>query len=382
MKHEWVTKSSVERMRADWEQRARENARYYVATSRDNWTEEEFYRSGETNLREYVLSDLENVCQDKDPKSMNVLEIGCGAGRITRALASCFGKVYAVDISAEMVRQARAALAAYPNARIFRNNGKDLSVVRENWRQLLRLAHPPEIDFAFSYIVFQHIPSREVIESYVSEVHRLLRPGGLFKFQVLGASEFTSEEPDTWVGVSFSENEARAMAARHGFEMRYCRSDRDEQYLWLWFFKRSEEDLLRLGRLDLENHILQDLENVCQGKDPRQMSVLELGRGDGSMSRALAELFGRVHTIEPGQPFRRTVDFALAKDALAETSHLENHLRQVACVLRPGGLFKCRVASGAFSGEEGRQFAQNCGFDLRHRHQWDDETWVWLFRRV
>ena len=100
------------------------------------------------------------------------------------------------------------------------------------------------------------------------------------------------------------------------------------------------------------------------------------------MSRALAELFGRVHTIEPGQPFRRTVDFALAKDALAETSHLENHLRQVACVLRPGGLFKCRVASGAFSGEEGRQFAQNCGFDLRHRHQWDDETWVWLFRRV
>ena len=49
-----------------------------------------------------------NICQGKDPKQMRVLEIGCGAGRVTRALASVFGEVYAVDISGEMVRQARA----------------------------------------------------------------------------------------------------------------------------------------------------------------------------------------------------------------------------------------------------------------------------------
>ena len=37
---------------------------------------------------------------------MSVLEIGCGAGRLTRALANFFGEVYAVDISGEMVKRA------------------------------------------------------------------------------------------------------------------------------------------------------------------------------------------------------------------------------------------------------------------------------------
>ena len=45
------------------------------------------------------------------------------------------------------------------------------------------------VDFAFSYIVFQHIPSREVIDNFVRDVFALLRPGGLFKFQVQGHPE-------------------------------------------------------------------------------------------------------------------------------------------------------------------------------------------------
>src|SRR6185369_12983640 len=128
MASERITKH-LDRMREDWDQRARENARYYVATGKEDWSEEEFYRTGETNLKQYILNDLGNVCQGKDPKDMKVLEIGCGAGRITRALAGSFGEVYAVDISAEMVRQARLALKPFPHAHIFLNNGKDLSVI-------------------------------------------------------------------------------------------------------------------------------------------------------------------------------------------------------------------------------------------------------------
>lgn len=41
----------AERMRRDWDQRARENARYYVATGRPDWTDEEFFRSGESHVR-------------------------------------------------------------------------------------------------------------------------------------------------------------------------------------------------------------------------------------------------------------------------------------------------------------------------------------------
>jgi cyclopropane fatty-acyl-phospholipid synthase-like methyltransferase len=217
-------------MRLDWDQRALENARHYVANGQDQWSDEEYFRSGEINVEQEILNDMGNVCQGKDPRQMRVLEIGCGTGRITRALAKQFGHVYGVDISGEMIRQARLALRDYPNAQVFQNNGRDLDTVREALGGL-------PVDFAFSYIVFQHIPSRDVIHDYVRQVGELLRPGGLFKFQVQG---FTDDEvpKDSWLGASFTEDQAREMASARGFEMRYHRGA-GEQYFWLWFFKNG-----------------------------------------------------------------------------------------------------------------------------------------------
>ena len=213
-------------MRAEWDERARENARYYVATGKQEWTDEEFFASGEVEVANHVLTDMTNICQGKDPQRMAVLEIGCGAGRVTRALAKVFGQVYAVDISGEMVRQAREAVREFDNVRIEQNNGRDLSVLGKI-----------KVDFAFSTIVFQHIPSRAVIESYVRDVHRLLRRGRLFKFQVQGASGIHREDDDTWLGVPFSDVEAVEMAWRRGFEPRY-RHGAETQEFWLWYFRR------------------------------------------------------------------------------------------------------------------------------------------------
>ena len=216
----------LEKMRADWDQRARENARHYVNTANTQWTDDEFFASGERTVAEEILTDLGNICQGKPPSGMRVLEIGCGAGRVTKALAKFFGEVHAVDVSGEMVRQAVEALSGHPNAFVYQNNGKDLAVVPER-----------EFDFAFSSIVFQHIPSREVIENYVHEVHRLLRPGALFKFQVQGDSTLQTRPDDTWLGVPFSERQAVDMAYRCGFDPRY-RHGAGGQYFWLWFFKK------------------------------------------------------------------------------------------------------------------------------------------------
>lgn len=162
-------------MRDDWDRRARENARYYVATHRADWSDEEFFASGEMEVAQQILNDMGNICQGRDPASLRVLEIGCGAGRVTRALAKVFGEVHAVDVSGEMIARAGAALAGLPNVHLYQNNGMDLSVV-------------PDLpfDFAFSVIVFQHIPSRDVIWNYFREIARLLRPGALFKVQVQG----------------------------------------------------------------------------------------------------------------------------------------------------------------------------------------------------
>src|SRR5580698_2930481 len=117
------------KMRDEWDERARENARHYIATGKREWNDEEYFESGRENVRRQILTDMENICQGKDPKQMTVLEIGCGSGRITRALAEVFGQVYAVDISGEMIRLARESLHDRPNVFVFQNNGIDLSVL-------------------------------------------------------------------------------------------------------------------------------------------------------------------------------------------------------------------------------------------------------------
>lgn len=217
----------LKKMQQDWDARARENARYYVATGKQEWTDQDFFESGERTVTEEVLTDMINICQGRKPEDMRVLEIGCGAGRVTRALSKIFGEVHGVDVSGEMVGQARRALAGCPNAFVYQNDGSTLEVLPEGL----------SFDFAFSTIVFQHIPSREVIENYVREVHKRLKPGSLFKFQVQGDSTLKTAPDDTWLGVPFSDQQAVEMALRCGFEPRY-RHGAGEQYFWLWYFRK------------------------------------------------------------------------------------------------------------------------------------------------
>lgn len=219
------TAKSLSRMEQDWDSRAREAAEYYIATGQKQWQKDDFFQSGEINVANEILPDPNIMCRDKKPARMRVLEIGCGAGRMTKALARVFGEVHAVDISAEMIRIARRNLAGIPNVRLYKNNGSDLSKLASR-----------RFDFAFSFIVFQHIPSLPVVENYVREVHRCLRPGGLFKFQVQGATKISLAADDTWVGVPLTVADAKSLAERSGFELITVAGE-GTQYLWLWFLK-------------------------------------------------------------------------------------------------------------------------------------------------
>ena len=214
-----------QKMRDDWDTRALSSPRYFIASGEQARTEEAFFQSGEANVREHILSDMENICQGRDPGAMRIVEIGCGAGRLTRALAAVFGEVHAVDVSAEMIRLAGENVGALPNVRLYVNNGAELSALPAS-----------SFHFAFSFLVFQHIPEQSIIESYVRAGHRVLVPGALFKVQVEGGPAPADASTGTWHGVSFSEPELRALARRCGFEARYLEGV-GTQYFWAWFFK-------------------------------------------------------------------------------------------------------------------------------------------------
>jgi SAM-dependent methyltransferase len=215
----------ADRMRSDWDARAKDRGTFFIATSPEPWTDESFFASGEKTLEEQVLNDLDNICHGADPKQMRVLEIGCGAGRVTKALAGVFGEVHAVDVSPEMIRLAREKLGGLPCVHLYVNNGVNLAVL-------------PGLtfDFAFSFIVFQHIPDKAVIENYLREVHRVLVPGALFKFQVDGGASQDRGPANTWHGAAFTEGEMREIASRCGFDLRYAEGA-GTQYFWLWMFK-------------------------------------------------------------------------------------------------------------------------------------------------
>jgi ubiquinone/menaquinone biosynthesis C-methylase UbiE len=140
-------------------------------------------------------------------------------------MATVFGEVHAVDISAEMIALAKQNLSDLRNVFLYKNNGIDLMELPDQ-----------SYDFAFSFIVFQHIPILGVIENYVREVHRCLKPGAIFKFQVQGDTCLHSAQDETWVGVPLSLADAKALAERAGFEL-ICASGEGTQYFWLWFLK-------------------------------------------------------------------------------------------------------------------------------------------------
>lgn len=215
----------MRRMRADWDERARLNARHFIVDIQPQWQEDEFFESGRRAVSEDILTDLTNICQGRNAKQMRVLEIGCGAGRVTRPLTDLFGEVHGIDVSPEMIQHASLAIAKLPNAFVHLTDGATL----------------PEFDglmfdFAYSCCVFQHISNYEVIYSLVREVGLRLRPGDLFKFEVQGCTSVELNPEETWLGAPFSIEQAEHMARACGFELRFHAGAGEERF-WLWYFK-------------------------------------------------------------------------------------------------------------------------------------------------
>lgn len=177
--------SPTRRMREDWDERARQNARYFVDCGHGG-SDEEFWSSGPRDVEDFVL---EGIALEPGAE---VLEIGCGLGRLLRPMSERAARATGVDISGEMIARARASLADRPNVRLLTTDGE--------------LPQTPEasLDFVYSFVVFQHVPTRAAVSRYLAEAARVLKAGGVLRFQADGRPPDRFEPVDTWHGVRYT----------------------------------------------------------------------------------------------------------------------------------------------------------------------------------
>jgi SAM-dependent methyltransferase len=223
----------LERMRSDWNQRAGEDAYYYVAFGRREQDDEEFFATA-TDIVKGLELDLKRI-RGRDA----ALEIGCGPGRLMRPLSRHFTEIHGVDVSDQMIGLAKDRLRDTPNAYPHHSSGSDLSMFPDE-----------KFDFVYSYAVFQHIPSGEVVFNYLREARRVLKTGGVLRCQMNGLPPH-AKQYDTWSGVRISPEAIVAFAREQDLQLLVVEQIWT-QYMWITCRKRPAGWSASLGSRKVE----------------------------------------------------------------------------------------------------------------------------------
>ena len=134
------------------------------------WDVGEFLATGERDIAR-LLETGRRLGLPRERRA--ALELGCGVGRLTRALAPHFDRCVGVDISQAMIDRARMLNADVGNSEWIHNTAADLSTLGDE-----------RFDLVVSHLVLQHIPKKETILGYVGELARVLALGGLLAVQL------------------------------------------------------------------------------------------------------------------------------------------------------------------------------------------------------
>src|SRR5258708_7750647 len=112
-----------DRMKSTWNALARQNAMHFIATEREDWDTESFLKSGRETV--HHLLGMMGASTEKRPGV--ALDLGCGVGRLSFALADLFDTVIAVDVSEEMIERANLLKEELgcQNVEFYSNNGHD-----------------------------------------------------------------------------------------------------------------------------------------------------------------------------------------------------------------------------------------------------------------
>jgi SAM-dependent methyltransferase len=155
---------------AAWEELGRRDPHWAILSEpgrQGSWDDEEFFATGRAEI-DATLRDVGDLLIARDA----ALDFGCGLGRLSQALAVHFAAVTGVDVAHSMVEGAQARNAFPDRVSYIVNTAPTLPF------------DDASFDFAYSNLVLQHVPPPGA-ERYISELVRVLRPGGVVVFQEL-----------------------------------------------------------------------------------------------------------------------------------------------------------------------------------------------------
>jgi SAM-dependent methyltransferase len=166
---------TLDRIRADWTRLGADDPLWAVlvrpGARHGKWDPEAFLATGRTE----VAAALDRAAQlGAQPGDRCALDFGCGAGRLSQALAAYVDEVVGVDVSEPMLETARA-LDPAGRVRFVLNTAESLTFLETG-----------SVDISYSSLVLQHLPP-PLARGYLAELVRVLQPGGLLVVQTATA---------------------------------------------------------------------------------------------------------------------------------------------------------------------------------------------------
>ena len=186
-------------LKENWEKRSRSETRDFYVASHPGWRNPKHWSAQAERDAQLMLYQVD----EQALADWNLLEVGCGVGRLAIPLSARVKSYTGVDIAPGMVEEARARCASLDNTRFFVSDGAGLP----------EDAKDRTYELILSLAVFIHCP-KDVTASLIRAGYDQLSPGGQFRFQVLAdpsdATGITSLEDAALAHQEIEEMEAEA----------------------------------------------------------------------------------------------------------------------------------------------------------------------------